>query len=212
MVFGKFITSNKSRKIKRRAQRDKATIANSGFFDADWYLKKYPEIRNYRATPLDHYVEFGAAEGRAAGPNFDTLAYLTANPDVIAAGYNPLVHYIRHGEKEGRGFVSGPTHLVNQPEARQSKPITFSIIVNDGSKSDLKLTIKSILLCSEIFTEIVLPRDAKNYSGLIDTTSPGAKFCQFIYANGTCKIRTSSIGRRQSRITILFLFLAPEIP
>ena len=81
-------------------------------------------------------------------------------------------------------FVSGPTHLVNQPEARESKPITFSIIVNDGPKSDLKLTIKSILLCSEIFTEIVLPRDAKNYSDLIDTTSPGAKFCQFIYADG----------------------------
>ena len=184
MIFRKFIKSDQSRKIRRRSLRDKATIANSGFFDAEWYLKKYPEIRNYPASPLDHYVEFGAAEGRAAGPNFDTLAYLTANPDVVAAGYNPLVHYIRHGEKEGRGFVSGPTHLVNQPEARDSKPITFSIIINDGPKVDLKLTIKSILLSSEIFTEIVLPRGARNYTDLIDTTSPGAKFCQFIYADG----------------------------
>jgi hypothetical protein len=52
--------------------------------------------------PAEHYLRFGAAEGRNPSPKFDTVYYLESNPDVAAAGVNPLLHYIQFGISEGR--------------------------------------------------------------------------------------------------------------
>ncbi len=59
-------------------------------------------MRDAGLNPLYHYVSGGAAEGRSAGPDFDTAYYLAQNPEVGASGMNPLLHYIRHGRAEGR--------------------------------------------------------------------------------------------------------------
>ncbi|KQP75492.1 hypothetical protein ASF41_15665 [Methylobacterium sp. Leaf111] len=156
MILKSILHLKQVRASKRKLLRNKAIIAASGFFDADWYLRKYPEIRNYSRTPLDHYVEYGIAEGRAAGPRFDTLAYVTANPDVIAAGYNPLVHYIRHGEKEGRSFAAAPARALDRREKNDRRPITFSLVIGDGEMADASRTIDSILAQEGIFCEVIL--------------------------------------------------------
>jgi ubiquinone/menaquinone biosynthesis C-methylase UbiE len=73
------------------------TIAESGLFDADWYLTTYPDVAAAGLDPIDHYLNHGASEGRNPGPGFDTIWYLSENHYVRAAGVNPLLHYIQYG-------------------------------------------------------------------------------------------------------------------
>lgn len=70
-------------------------------FDADWYLKQYPEVAGAYADLFDHYVELGAAT-YDPHPMFFSSWYLDRYPDVAASGMNPLVHYLTFGGFEGR--------------------------------------------------------------------------------------------------------------
>ena len=39
-------------------------LQHSGILDAEWYLRKHPDVKQSDVDPLQHYVEFGAHEGR----------------------------------------------------------------------------------------------------------------------------------------------------
>ena len=60
------------------------------FFDAEFYLKEYPEVANVRIDPLHHYLEYGWREGRIPSPSFSTLLYLNNNPDVAYCEYESV--------------------------------------------------------------------------------------------------------------------------
>lgn len=77
-------------------------LRSSQLVDPIWYREAYADLRDVPIDAARHYLEYGAAEGRNPGPDFDTNFYLEQNPDVLAAGMNPLVHFLRHGESEGR--------------------------------------------------------------------------------------------------------------
>nr|WP_298521736.1 glycosyltransferase [uncultured Halomonas sp.] len=85
-------------------QGERRLLAQSGLFDANWYLAQpgVAESPAARRDPARHYLMHGAAAGLSPGPTFDGVWYLEAYPDVTAAGLNPLVHYLRHGQAEGR--------------------------------------------------------------------------------------------------------------
>lgn len=84
----------------------------SEFFDADWYLSTYPDVLAANFNPAEHYLLYGASEGRQPSPYFDGAWYLETYPDVAEAKLNPLLHYIRHGHEEGR--LCHP-QIFNQP-------------------------------------------------------------------------------------------------
>ena len=52
------------------------TIARSGLFDREWYLKSYPDVVARGIDPVRHYVAYGAREGRNPSPSFSTRGYL----------------------------------------------------------------------------------------------------------------------------------------
>ena len=81
---------------------DAQVIAESGIFDAEFYLASYPKVAKAGADPVRHYVNHGAREGLDPSPFFDTRYYLASNPDVAQAGRNPLVHFCKYGWKEFR--------------------------------------------------------------------------------------------------------------
>ena len=70
-------------------------------FDAGWYSRQNPEVRKSSLDPLEHYLQFGAVEGRDPNPLFDVAWYVRQNPDVRKSGMNPLVHYLLRGGAEG---------------------------------------------------------------------------------------------------------------
>ncbi|MFH4486760.1 hypothetical protein WMQ28_12975 [Vibrio metschnikovii] len=89
---------------KRAAQlaQQKLLIEFSEYFDKEWYLAQYPDVDNDGLEPIEHYLRFGAQEGRNPSAEFNTLWYLKTYPDVAESGLNPLVHYIQYGEREER--------------------------------------------------------------------------------------------------------------
>lgn len=85
-----------------RERRDALEVLSSGLFDADHYLRAYPDVALAGIPAVVHYLRHGAREGRNPIPLFDGGRYLIDNPDVGATGANPLLHYLRHGRREGR--------------------------------------------------------------------------------------------------------------
>ena len=76
--------------------------ALSGFFDAAWYLSRYPDVAASGAEPMHHFVHYGAAENRDPNRFFDSAWYLAHYPDVAISGQHPLLHYLQMGAAELR--------------------------------------------------------------------------------------------------------------
>ena len=97
---------------RRRIVEDGKTIAQSGLFDAHWYLSHNPDVAARGIDPIYHYVLEGARQGRDPGPAFNTKYYLANTPSLAQDEINPLVHYIQHGRVEGRATLpaSEATH------------------------------------------------------------------------------------------------------
>lgn len=106
-------------------------LKKSPFFDADWYLKEYPDVAITGMDPATHYLRLGAKLERNPSPYFDAKYYLEANRDVKLAGINPLLHYIQHGQKEGRAVAAIANRI--QPEY-QSATTTFKIHASRSPK------------------------------------------------------------------------------
>lgn len=93
---------HKEDKTKKQIQRDVALIITSELFDTEWYTRAYPDVASGSINPAEHYLRFGAAEGRRPGPDFDGSWYLQRYPDVAQTGINPLLHFVKFGRNEGR--------------------------------------------------------------------------------------------------------------
>lgn len=87
---------------KRRLQNDLKLLQRSELFDASWYLAEYPDVADSHVDPVEHYLRFGAHEGRDPGPLFQSDAYLRDHPELAEGRINPLVHYLRSRQDMGR--------------------------------------------------------------------------------------------------------------
>ena len=74
----------------------------STLFDPEWYLEKNPEVKKAGTDPLQHYLRYGAREGRNPHPLFETKWYLSQKPELTKISLTPLEHYVSHGAREGR--------------------------------------------------------------------------------------------------------------
>lgn len=106
LLFGK--AENRKFRPWNEGEANVHLVAESGFFDEEWYLKSYPEVRRSKLTPVRHYVKHGREKGHNPGPTFDSNHYAEQNPDVAASTVNPLVHYLRTGRDEGRSIQPVP--------------------------------------------------------------------------------------------------------
>lgn len=90
-----FIASYRREDNQARTQR---MIAESGLFDADWYLERYPDVAAAGLDPLEHFSTHGGREGRKASPKFDSRWYTDNHDDVASSGLHPMIHFLLHGE------------------------------------------------------------------------------------------------------------------
>ena len=75
--------------------KTKKIIKDSGLFDSNYYLLKYPDIRAADIDPLTHFVKFGWREKRNPSADFNTKVYLERFPELLSLNINPLVHFIQ---------------------------------------------------------------------------------------------------------------------
>ena len=102
---------NKGGSEPATAEREKAVelsffeqydlIAQSGWFDADFYLNGAPAIGDSRSDPILHYLESGASEGLAPHPDFDPQDYVEQCVERGIEPGNPLLHYLVEGQRLG---------------------------------------------------------------------------------------------------------------
>ena len=73
------------------------------YFDATFYVNTYLDVLASRMDPFDHYVRFGAAEGRNPNPMFDGAWYVAAHSsDVPLTLSTAFEHFLTCGLAEGR--------------------------------------------------------------------------------------------------------------
>ncbi|MBE8718350.1 hypothetical protein [Cellvibrio polysaccharolyticus] len=108
-ALGRLVKNPKTSNIK--LLQDAALLLTSEYFDVEWYLKNYADVSESKINPAEHYLLFGASEGRLPGPLFDGNWYLQQYPDVADTKTNPLLHFIMFGQAEGRR--SSPVLLTN---------------------------------------------------------------------------------------------------
>jgi hypothetical protein len=77
-------------------------LAASRLFDGPWYAARNRDVTAAGKDPLEHFIDYGWAEGRWPNRYFDPAHYRLINTDVAEAGVDPLLHYLRDGDREGR--------------------------------------------------------------------------------------------------------------
>ncbi|WNK21202.1 hypothetical protein P1P91_05880 [Halomonas piscis] len=75
-------------------------------FNETYYLAQNQDVATEVEEGLlsaeEHWLEYGANEGRNPNEVFNTSEYLEANPDVAESDMNPLTHFLEYGAAEGR--------------------------------------------------------------------------------------------------------------
>lgn len=118
-------------------------IQNSGLFDADWYLKQYPDVAQSQLSPIEHYLKYGYKLNRQPSTKFDANKYLAFHQDVASSKLNPLVHYIKHGKGEGRA-VSIKKEVQEHESALNSYFDHIYLVNLDKSKKERLTVLKHL--------------------------------------------------------------------
>jgi hypothetical protein len=87
-------------------------------FDPAWYLEQNPDVAAAGLEPLGHYLQNGAAEGRAPSPWFDPAAYRSLRGDALAPGANPLLDYLQGGAWRSFPLPEDPQLLLHLARKR----------------------------------------------------------------------------------------------
>jgi len=94
------ILGRKPAAVSPEMQRQIDLIKSSGYFNADWYCRRYSKAAA-AADPVEHYVRIGAQKNMDPCPLFDTKMYRLAHD--LAEGENPLIHFLNAGAKATAG-------------------------------------------------------------------------------------------------------------
>lgn len=82
--------------VKEQEQRQtEDIIAESAYFDAQWYTEKYHITEKNAAA---HYLNVGWKAGFDPSKQFSTSEYLRRRCDIVDSGMNPLLHYELQGK------------------------------------------------------------------------------------------------------------------
>ncbi|OYU46889.1 MAG: hypothetical protein CFE31_19385 [Rhizobiales bacterium PAR1] len=77
------------------------TIRKSGLFDKSYYSSTYPDVSKNGGDLIEHYVRWGAAEGRNPADWFDTKYYSRSMQADRPGSIDPFAHYVVRGRALG---------------------------------------------------------------------------------------------------------------
>lgn len=79
----------------------------SPLFDPDYYLDKYPGIKDANVDPYYHYCLYGWRDGLEPSKDFSCEKYLLQNPEIKGI-MSPLIHYLRYKHRDVIASVPAP--------------------------------------------------------------------------------------------------------
>lgn len=97
------------------------------YFDREFYLSMYRDVREANVDPFSHFMTFGYRENRDPAPVFDTHFYARKHlSDPLSE--NPLVHYVKRGMSPK--FTTHSPNLVKLGIALGTTPATLTVCVH----------------------------------------------------------------------------------
>ncbi|MCJ2087504.1 glycosyl transferase, partial [Methylobacterium sp. E-005] len=90
------------------------------YFDAPWYLKRYPDTRGFENGPAVHFLSHGQEEDRDPSKTFSTRFYRRAYGHLFGPGESPFLHYVRVGR--AAGLMGCPEDLGTLPPLTAPDP------------------------------------------------------------------------------------------
>ena len=147
----------------------KKLIMESGYFDEEWYLERYPDVRDMNMSPLEHFMKYGWKMIRNPSNKFNTQSYLQNHPNV--ASMNPLVHYLNNRQLKVIESSLALTQTTQQPTSAtpglttsypQTNQITpqGKLSLEERLKKQLETTQtlleKYFILCQEFEAQILI--------------------------------------------------------
>lgn len=106
------------------SKNDILLVKKSGFFDENWYLNRYKDVKIIGIDPVEHFLWIGHRMGRSPSPKFSVPRYKNAHKDVKAAGVNPLLHYLKSGINENRTIYPVREGVVHEERQRCHRSIS----------------------------------------------------------------------------------------
>lgn len=88
-----------SPKRHREIASVEALVGN--YFDANYYLASYPDVRKEGVDPLEHYIKKGWRKGRNPSASFDNNFYILRHLTDKHKDLCPLIHYVEVGQFDG---------------------------------------------------------------------------------------------------------------
>jgi Glycosyl transferase family 2 len=82
---------------------DRALVQSSGLFDAQWYLRSYPDVGISEYEPLTHFLTYGTLLLRDPGPEFSSRFYSHLHGKAALSGGNALLHRLKNPKAKGHG-------------------------------------------------------------------------------------------------------------
>ncbi len=95
-------------------------------FDAEFYLRKYPDVALAGVNPLCHYLKFGAAELRQPHPLFDPVWFLSHSSVPKFPSADALIFYLHSGAAQ---FLK-PNPLFEPSHYRMNHPLSSVVAGN----------------------------------------------------------------------------------
>lgn len=132
---------------KYKAGKDPIYRLVAEFFDKDYYLSQYADVKSSGLDPIKHYLNHGHEERRDPTPDFSTRDYLARYPDVAAAGMNAFYHYLRYGRFENR-IAKMDTHYsgMEENDVPAGPPLSEHLPSLDYAKVSRLLGINAIAM------------------------------------------------------------------
>ena len=146
-TFGRLLTAAGLKKKCQSTSIEEAIRVIRPEFDVEWYVSRYPEVRDSGVDPVLHYVLTGADSGFDPHPDFNTLRYLQRYDDVRVNGINPYAHWLLFGRGEGRTGCGTRTAIAGGlTDWKLRSNAMFSVFLRCPSKpqEQIDATIKSL--------------------------------------------------------------------
>jgi hypothetical protein len=92
-------------------------------FDAQFYLRKYPDVAAAGGDPFRHYLEYGASEGRKPHPLFDHDYYALYCPEARQGSEPSIFHFLKSPVPKGNPhpLFDCESYLRSHPDAARRR-------------------------------------------------------------------------------------------
>lgn len=197
-------------------KKDAENIRKSGDFDADWYLKTYPDVGALGMDPAEHYLQYGRMLGRNPGPSKRPEAKRKATDDGKRDRQPPsgpmrtdarretavdidILEFTRQSYAEYTGPKTPNT---------QSLPVVSVIMTSHNAEDTIERSVETLLNQNYPNLEVVICDDASTdntwniLTGLQLRTGGSVKAIRLATNSGTYLAKNVAIGASRGEILL----------